>query len=1150
MRCGQPQKDRTRDNKVKYLSVEPKLNHVYKVDVDCSKKTNVDDANVLNNSNFTPTFSADYSIKGTAKCQKCKGKIPKDELRIGKTKMFRKKMIVEFYHVSCAFNMFQSVRTLQNVICNESEIHGFENLLENDKSALREKLRSIEPIIEKLKNVCPDPAPKKKKVENQPNAPKRYKTIQSFGESSIKVLYSNADQLTVEKLNELLCKVKLHKPHLVAICEVKSKRKSLNTPDHYKIPGYSLRHVNLNNDIGRGIAVFSKLELDSSISQIDCNFQEGLTLEIKLRGHDCLSFTCVYRSPTKSDTSAENCIKLNNMLINIAKDKKYTHRCIIGDFNYKDINWELMATLKGEGSDEEKFLRAIQDSYLHQNILEPTRKRGDDEPSILDLIITDEETQLSEVKFDSPLGKSDHSTLIFDFNCYVEKAIKSERYNYEAGDYEAMINDIEQSKWNHKFIDLSKSCTNVNELWLEFKTKIESLRKKFIPKINVSNKPHWTDKGSVPLDKKTLKLLKEKDKLHRKWIKAINNEENYARRLEYTKARNKAKSSIRSAKRAFEKEIACKAKRNPKPFWAYTRRKIKTSTGVSALLSDVNDPMSIKFSAGDKAEILQKQFLSVFTTEPDGPLPIVPQASNLISDLVVTEKVVEELLSKINPNKSVGPDDLHPKLLKELSKCLISPITVLFNFTLKYGIPEDWKVGHISPIFKKGSKKNAENYRPISLTSVLCKIMEKIVRSHLMTHLRENKLLSSKQFGFISGRSTTTQLLYFIDKCINIITEGKVVDVIYFDFAKAFDCVPHKRLLQKLTSFGISGNTFNWIKSFLLQRKQYVSVNGVKSKTENVLSGVPQGTVLGPILFVMYINDLLDGIVADGLLYADDTKLFKHIMNENDALCLQTDIEKLENWAKLWLMNFHPGKCHTLTIGKFENIRHAHQYKVCNQNIEHIDVEKDIGVQIDEELSFEQHICTKVRVANAIMGHIRRAFTFLDLVTFKKLYTSMVRPHLEYGQCIWSPFLMKYINMIERVQERATKLVDGLSNEDYSTRLKKLGLTTLRFRRIRGDLIEMWKHFNTYDIEAVTAPSFKRRERPSRQHKHQVVDQPRLRERGLRENSFYGRVARLWNSLPKEVAEADNINLFKNKLDRHLDNHPLKYNRITIEDEQ
>ena len=164
----------------------------------------------------------------------------------------------------------------------------------------------------------------------------------------------------------------------------------------------------------------------------------------------------------------------------------------------------------------------------------------------------------------------------------------------------------------------------------------------------------------------------------------------------------------------------------------------------------------------------------------------------------------------------------------------------------------------------------------------------------------------------------------------------------------------------------------------------------------------------------------------------------------------------------------------------------------------------------------------------------------------------MVRPHLEYGQCIWSPFLMKYINMIERVQERATKLVDGLSKQDYSARLKKLGLITLRFRRIRGDLIEMYKHFHTYDNEAVMAPSFKRRERPSRHHKYQVVDRLRVKERGLRENSFYGRVARLWNSLPREVAEADNINTFKNRLDKHLENHPMKFNhqRIIIEDEQ
>ena len=203
----------------------------------------------------------------------------------------------------------------------------------------------------------------------------------------------------------------------------------------------------------------------------------------------------------------------------------------------------------------------------------------------------------------------------------------------------------------------------------------------------------------------------------------------------------------------------------------------------------------------------------------------------------------------------------------------------------------------------------------------------------------------------------------------------------------------------------------------------------------------------------------MDGIKSDGVLYADDTKIFNTITSKNDAVDLQSDITKLEKWADEWMMKFHPGKCHVLTLGKFEDIKHAHQYKVTNHDIEHVDVEKDLGIIIDEEMTFEEHICTKVRIANALVGNIRRAFTFLDGQVLKKLYTSLVRPHLEYGQAIWSPFLMKYIDKIERVQERATKLINGYGNLSYTERLKLLDLPTLRFRRLRGDLIEMYKHF-------------------------------------------------------------------------------------------
>ena len=192
-----------------------------------------------------------------------------------------------------------------------------------------------------------------------------------------------------------------------------------------------------------------------------------------------------------------------------------------------------------------------------------------------------------------------------------------------------------------------------------------------------------------------------------------------------------------------------------------------------------------------------------------------------------------------------------------------------------------------------------------------------------MDHLKKQKLLSPLQHGFITGRSTTTQLIHYLDKCLAHTVNGEVVDAIYLDFTKAFDSVPHRRLIGKLEAYGITSSTLRWIEAFLDKRSQVVRVNSVESVSAQVLSGIPQGSVLGPVLFTIYINDLLEGINSNGFMFADDAKIFHQVLCKEDADNLQKDLNTLENWSSKWLLNFNCDKCHVLTVGKLENIKHT-----------------------------------------------------------------------------------------------------------------------------------------------------------------------------------------------------------------------------------
>ena len=304
---------------------------------------------------------------------------------------------------------------------------------------------------------------------------------------------------------------------------------------------------------------------------------------------------------------------------------------------------------------------------------------------------------------------------------------------------------------------------------------------------------------------------------------------------------------------------------------------------------------------------------------------------------------------------------------------------------------------------------------------MICKVLEGLVREHLSEFMKTNKLLSPKQYGFIKGRSTTLQLLKVLDDWTRSLEKGKQIDTIYMDFKKAFDTVPHRRLIGKLKSYHISAELTRWIENFLEEREQHVGINGKVSRWHKIMSGIPQGSVLGPFLFVLYINDLPDTLESTPYMYADDTKIYRNIEGRHDIATLQTDLNKLQHWSDKWLLRFHPDKCKQLTIGRQHFDTEYHLYTdEGNQRkqaiLEKCAQEKYIGVVMDNDLSFEQHMSDKIKKANSIMGVIRRTFNNLNNTIFIMLYKGLVRPHLEYASSVWAPHKAKNIIALEKVQ--------------------------------------------------------------------------------------------------------------------------------------
>ena len=917
------------------------------------------------------------------------------------------------------------------------------------------------------------------------------------------------------------------KPDALAITEIKAKNpRNIIQESEIQIKDYELFHNLDAETVGRGVCIYIKESLNPNLSNIKPDLKESIWAEFKETATKKVMIGCIYRSPNSSE---ENNKKINTFIGGLG-NLKNTELILVGDYNYPKIIWDEEGNGTTQDRTSQEFLENIRNAYLTQHITEPTRYRQGQKENILDLVFTLREEIIEDIKLLPPIGKSDHCSMIF--NVLGEDTGQKDTktvYNYHKANYEGMKNDIKNIKW--------KDCINeVEEGWKLIKDTIHQVMEKHVPKsIIIPNKrrrPLWMNKIS---------LCKVRKK-HAAWKRYLETKsgEDY---LKYTRARNQSRRETRKAQRDYESKLAKDVKNNNKPFWKYVHSKTK----VKSKIPDLNVPGTDRKTNSDeeKAEVLNDYFKEVFTEEDEENIPEVQPkvVETELSEIAINQEEVLKKLKDINPNKSAGPDAIPARVLKELSEVLAEPLAILYHMSLKAGkLPSDWKSAHITPIYKKGGKANAGNYRPISLTVIICRKLEGLVAKCIVEHLLKHNFISPHQHGFLLGRNTVTQLLETLDVWTEEIDKGNNMNVLYCDFKKAFDTVPHKRLMKKIESYGVKGDVLNWIEDFLSGRKQRVCVNGKLATWKSVTSGVPQGSVLGPLLFVIYINDL-EGSVSCGVkLYADDTKIYAVVNSDEDSEEFQKQINALSLWSITWKLHFHPDKCHILKIGnKPDEMIYTIKSEDNNTNqLEESTEEKDLGVTIDNKLNFRSHCDKTAAKANKLLGILRRNFTYINRTNFNYLYKGLIRPKIEYASQVYNPIYQQEIQTIESIQRRATKMVLGLQDKSYEERLKILKLPTLIYRRARGDLIQVYKYLHS--INKCPEGMFNLAG-DTRTRGHSLKLKKSQYKLNIRGHFFTYRVVNLWNALKEETISAASLNIFKNRLDNEWENKPWKYNR-------
>lgn len=790
------------------------------------------------------------------------------------------------------------------------------------------------------------------------------------------------------------------------------------------------------------IAVSSRFssELLPSDSSLDIEF---ISIKIKLKNKH-MFVTCSYIPPNSVPAVYDNHLRAvkNVVLAANSTDSDF----VFGDFNLPDISWNYppdtpnLVPLKSND-----FLNDLADLCLFQmnGVYNVNGK-------LLDLVFVNEPNDCTITRSSPVTNPEDRHHPTIEISCPFpivrepKTLHKREKvFCFKQCNYQKLNILIRNTNW-HELLSITNSCPFDIDLMTEkFYKTIYSIMDKCIPKFTVHKHsgPPWSSKQLSKLKNKKNKLYKT----YKQSKKLID----YGK---YSICRAKYNSLNTALYNNYINNMKMNFRQNPKSFYKFVNSKRRSHEFPSV--------MKLQNCESDDDVVISNMFADFFATtysdaqyDFSSSYPFKLDSNHTISFPLIDHADVARSLKRLKFSFNHGPDGVPNCLLINCAESLSAPLSLMFNTSIKYGyFPKYWRSSYIIPLFKSGRKSDVKNYRGIAKLSSIPKLFEKFISDYLSHHV--SSLMSPSQHGFRKGCSTTTNLLHLTTLINRGFVNGQQTDAVYTDFSKAFDKVNHNLLLNKLNLLGFTPNSLNWLKSYLFDRKQNVRYKNNSSKNINVISGVPQGSHLGPILFCLFINDLPNVVkFCNILMYADDVKIFLTYDEKSDHIYLQKDLDNFYTWCNINLMELNMNKCKYMRFSR-RNFT-AVNYSLGGHQLEQVDVFLDLGILLDAKLSFTSHINMMVNKARGVLAFIKRwAKEFTDPYITKQLYTSLVRPILEYGSIIWDPQYNIHIDHIESIQKqfllfclRSLPWNPAANLPSYPSRLALIKLPTLESRR-------------------------------------------------------------------------------------------------------